>query len=117
MDFHHFHLPKPLIFSSVVDHFFDHILRPPLEESFDPSWPPKLPTEPLKVDFGTFVGPFWGSEWILGDQSRPEGSQKARPSSQPGASGSCLGRQAADLASQRRILNISGTHHSLQMAP
>ena len=51
--------------------FFDHILRPLLEESFDPSCPPKLPTEPLKVDFGTFVGPFWGSEWILGDQSRP----------------------------------------------
>ena len=76
IDFHHFHLPKHLIFSSVVDHFFYHIFRPPLEESFGPSCPPKLPTEPLKVDFGTFVGPFWGSEWILGTKVVHKGPKR-----------------------------------------
>ena len=67
---------KALILEPLFVHFSDPILGPPLEEPFGPPWPPKVPTLPPHVDFGTFLGPPWGPKWDLGaprcDQEGPK---------------------------------------------
>ena len=57
---------KALILGPLFDHFFDPILGPPLEEPFGPPWPPKVPTLPPHVDFGSFLGPPLDPKWDLG---------------------------------------------------
>jgi hypothetical protein len=69
-DFKH---PKSSHFKTPLDHFFDPILEPPLEELFGQPWPPKVPTLPPHVDFIPFLVPPLDPKSALG---APRGGQK-----------------------------------------
>ena len=90
-------IPKALILGSLFDHFFDSNLGPPLEEPFGSPLPPKVPTSPPHVDFGTISGPPGIQNRPL---ERPGAANKVQKGWSPERRSTSRGRPGNDLCSK-----------------